>query len=224
MRRHSGEHPRMGATYVIPFIPVAGIDMGECDGLARMLGRRLADELDIPVYLYEEVATWPERKNLANVWRGEYEGLIDSITKPKRNPNFGPARVNPGAGATAVGARPPLIPFNINLDTDDVKIAQNIARVIRGSSGGFPTVKVLGVMIKETNKAQVTINICDYCTVPSHRVFEMVRKEAARYGIAVLDSEIIGVVPCDVMAESAEFYLQLNDFKRNQIMEKRLME
>jgi len=224
MRRHSGEHPRMGATDVIPFIPITGVGIEECIGMAKMLGRRLADELDIPVYLYETAASCPERENLADVRQGEYEGLIDSITKPERKPDFGPTRVNPGAGATAVGARFPLVPFNINLDTDDVKIAQNIARVIRGSSGGFSTVKALGVMIKETGKAQVTINLCDYHTVPPHRVFEMVKKEAGRYGGAVLDSEIIGVVPCDVLAKSAEFYLQLNSFKGNQIMEKRLME
>lgn len=224
MRRHKGEHPRMGAADVIPFIPVAGVDMEECVGLARELGRRLADELEIPVYLYEEAASRPERKNLAAVRRGEYEGLIEDINRPERKPDFGPARVNPKAGATAVGARPPLIPFNINLDTGSIKIAQKIARVIRGSSGGFPTVKALGVMIEETGRAQVTINICDYRKVPPHRVLELVKKEASRYGVAVLECEILGVVPCDVLAEAAEFYLQLNNFKRSQIMEKRLME
>ena len=224
MSKHQGEHPRMGATDVIPFIPVARVTMEDCIKLAQALGRRLADELSIPVYLYEEAARKPERKNLSSVRRGQYEGLLTAIREPERKPDFGPAEVNPRAGVTAVGARPPLIAYNINLDTGDVSIAQNIARAIRGSGGGFPTIKALGISIEETGKAQVTINVCDYRQVPLHRVFELVKREAARYGVAVIESEIIGLTPLDALADAAEFYMQLAGFDRNQILEKRLLE
>ncbi|NMA91661.1 MAG: glutamate formimidoyltransferase [Firmicutes bacterium] len=224
MSKHQGEHPRMGATDVIPFIPVARVTMEDCIKLAQALGRRLADELSIPVYLYEEAARKPERKNLSSVRRGQYEGLLTAIREPERKPDFGPAEVNPRAGVTAVGARPPLIAYNINLDTGDVSIAQKIARAIRGSGGGFPTIKALGISIEETGKAQVTINVCDYRQVPLHRVFELVKREAARYGVAVIESEIIGLTPLDALADAAEFYLQLAGFDRNQILEKRLLE
>ena len=224
MSKHQGEHPRMGATDVIPFIPVARVTMEDCIKLAQALGRRLADELSIPVYLYEEAARKPERKNLSSVRRGQYEGLLTAIREPERKPDFGPAEVNPRAGVTAVGARPPLIAYNINLDTGDVSIAQKIARAIRGSGGGFPTIKALGISIEETGKAQVTINVCDYRQVPLHRVFELVKREAVRYGVAVIESEIIGLTPLDALADAAEFYLQLAGFDRNQILEKRLLE
>lgn len=224
MARHSGEHPRMGAADVIPFIPVLGVSMEECIELAKKLGRRLAGELNIPVYLYEEAAARPERKNLSAVRRGQYEGLLTAIKEPGREPDFGPARVHPQAGVTAVGARPPLIAFNINLDTADVAIAKKIARAIRGSSGGFPSVKALGIMIEETGKAQVTINVCNYRQVPLHRVFELVKREASRYGAAVTGSEIIGLTPLDALVDAAEFYLQLCGFDRGQVLEKRLME
>ncbi len=224
MSKHSGGHPRMGATDVIPFIPVAGVTMEDCVEMAKMLGSRLAEELHIPVYLYEEAAQSPERKNLSDVRRGQYEGLIDAIKEPARKPDYGPAEMNMKAGATAVGARPPLIAYNINLDTDNLAAAKNIARAIRGSGGGFPTVKALGIMIGETGKAQVTINVCDYKQVPLHRIFEIVRSEAARYGVAITDSEVIGLTPLDALIDAAEFYLQINGFNRGQILEKRLLE
>lgn len=224
MSVHSGAHPRMGATDVIPFIPVKEVTMEECIEMAKQLGQRLADELDLPVYLYEEAATKPERKNLSAVRRGQYEGLIDAIKEPERKPDFGPAEVHPRAGVTAVGARPPLIAYNINLDSGDVNVANDIARAIRGSSGGFPTVKGLGIMIEETGKAQVTINVCDYKKVPLHRIFEMVKREAARYGVAVVGSEVIGLTPLDALVDAAQFYLQIDGFERSQILENRLLE
>ncbi len=224
MSIHKGGHPRMGATDVIPFIPVTGVSMEDCIELAEKLGQRLADELGIPVYLYEEAARRPERKNLAKVRRGQYEGLRTAIEEPERKPDFGPPRVHPQAGVTAVGARPPLIAYNINLNTGDVQVAQKIARAIRGSGGGFPTIKALGILIEETGTAQVTINVCDYRKVPLFRVFELVKREAARYGIAVTGSEVVGLTPMEALMDAAEFYLQLTDFDRKQILENRLME
>jgi glutamate formiminotransferase / 5-formyltetrahydrofolate cyclo-ligase len=224
MAKHSGGHPRMGATDVIPFIPVAGVSMEDCINLAKRLGERIAGELAIPVYLYEAAASKPERKNLSDVRRGQYEGLIEAIKEPDRKPDFGPAAVNLQAGVTAVGARPPLIAYNINLDTADKQVADNIARAIRGSSGGFPSIKALGLIIEETGNAQVTINVCDYKQVPLHRVFELVKREAARYGTAITGSEVIGLVPLDALVSAAEFYLQFSGFERGQILENRLLE
>ncbi len=224
MEEHKGAHPRMGATDVIPFIPISGVTMDECIDLARELGRRIAEELKIPVYLYEEAAFRAERKNLAAVRKGEYEGLKETISLPERHPDFGAPRLHPTAGATAVGARPPLIAFNINLDTDDVSIAKKIARAIRGSSGGFRDVKALGIMMEERNVAQVTINMCNYKTAPLYRVFEVVKAEAARYGVNVLGSEIVGLTPADALIEVAEYYLRLEGFRKDQVLEKRLQE
>ncbi len=224
MSKHSGGHPRMGATDVVPFIPVAGVTMDDCIEMANKLAKRISEQLSIPVYLYEEAATNPERKNLSKVRKGQYEGLIKAIKEPARKPDYGKQEVNIKAGVTAVGARPPLIAYNINLGTDNVKVAQDIARAIRGSSGGFPSIKGLGIMIEETGKAQVTINVCDYKKVPLQRVFEMVKNEASRFGVSITDSEIVGLTPVDALLSVAEYYLQLNSFDRNQVLEKRLLE
>ncbi|ATW25171.1 glutamate formimidoyltransferase [Candidatus Formimonas warabiya] len=221
--QHQGEHPRMGATDVVPFIPVSGVSMEECVDMAREVGKRIGTELGIPVYLYEAAASRPERKNLAQVRKGQYEGLKTAIKEPDRHPDFGPAEL-PRAGATAVGARPPLVAYNINLDTDRVEIAQTIAKAIRGSSGGFPSIKALGIRIEETNRAQVTINVCNYREVPLHRVFEIVKTEAARYGVQVLNSEIVGLTPMEALIDAAGFYLRLENFAEKQILEKRIME
>lgn len=220
---HRGEHPRMGATDVIPFIPISEVTMDDCIVLARRLGQRLGEELAIPVFLYEQAATRPERRNLANVRKGQYEGLKEAIHEADRQPDYGPCRVG-RAGATAVGARPPLIAYNINLGTADVSIAQKIARSIRGSSGGFQSVKALGVMLEEKNLAQVSINMCNYKEVPLYRVFELVKTEAARYGVNVAGSEIVGLTPMEALIEAAEFYLRLDNFQLEQILEKRVGE
>lgn len=224
MAEHRGEHPRMGATDVVPFIPVSGVTMETCVKMARKLGQRLAGELNIPVYLYGNAAAVPGRENLAEVRRGGFEGLIEGIKEPGRRPDFGPAAVNSRSGVTAVGARPPLIAYNINLSTGDVEVARTIARAIRGSSGGFPSIKALGVMIEETGRAQVTINVCDYTRVPLHRVFELVKSEAGRFGVAVSGSEIVGLAPLDALVGAAEFYLQLERFDKTQVLENRLLE
>lgn len=224
MEEHRGEHPRIGATDVIPLIPVSGMSMEEAIDLARELGRELGEELKIPVYLYEEAATSPERKNLAAVRRGEYEGLKEAIKEPGRQPDFGPAEFHPRAGATAVAARPPLIAYNINLDCSDVGIARKIARSIRGSGGGYPSIKALGVLIEETGFAQVTINVCNYRHVSLARVFETVKSEAASYGVGISGSEVIGLLPMEALLDAAAFYLRLHDFNPEQVLEKRLTE
>lgn len=220
MEKHQGEHPRIGAVDVIPLIPISGVTMEECVGLARELGQEIGEKLEIPVYLYEEAAMLPERKNLAKVREGEYEGLKELIKTAERRPDFGPARMHPSAGATAVGARPPLVAYNINLDTDKVEIAKAIARTIRGSSGGYPSIKALGVLIEGT--AQVTINLCSYKDVGLARVLERVKSEAERFGVNITGSEIVGLVPMDALLDAAAFYLRLEGFQSNQVLEKRL--
>ncbi len=222
MEQHQGEHPRIGAADVIPLIPISGVSMEECVELARELGRDIGEKLGIPVYLYEEAASRPDRKNLAHVRRGEYDGLKEAIKTPERQPDFGPAQMHPKAGAVAVGARPPLVAYNINLDIDKVEIAKAIARTIRGSSGGYPSIKALGVLIEETGKAQVTINVCNYKEVSLARVFETVKSEAGRYGVNITGSEIVGLVPMEALLDAAAFYLRLEGFQLEQVLEKRL--
>ena len=223
MEQHRGEHPRIGATDVIPLVPISGVSMEECVALARELGREIGEKLGIPVYLYEEAALSPERKNLAAVRRGEYEGLKEAIKQPDRRPDFGPPRLHPPP-VLPPWARPPLIAFNINLNCSDVSVARKIARSIRGSSGGYPSIKALGVLIAETGTAQVTINVCDYRLVSLARVFETVKSEASRYGVTISSSEIIGLVPMEALVDAAAFYLRLQGFHAGQVLEKRLAE
>lgn len=222
LEEHRGDHPRLGATDVIPLVPISGITMAECVQLARGLGKRIAEELQIPVYLYEEAATRPERKNLANIRRGEYEGLKAEIGFPERHPDFGQARLHPTAGAAVVGARMPLIAFNVNLGTSNLDIAKKIAKAVRGSSGGLVGVKAIGIFLEEKNQAQVSMNLVNFVETPVHRAFEMVRTEAERYGVPVVGSEIVGLVPQDALIAAAKWYLRLEGFKNTQILERRL--
>ena len=222
MDQHQGEHPRMGATDVVPFVPIAGVTMVDCVEMARRLGERVGRELAIPVYLYEEAASRPERRNLADVRRGEYEGLkVEIETDPHRTPDFGPARMGK-AGATAIGARPPLVAFNVYLNTDDVAIAKAIARAVRHSSGGLRYVKALGLLVE--GRAQVSMNLTDHRQTPIHRVVEMIRREAARYGVTIVSSEVVGLIPNEALLDAARFYLQLDGFSSDQILENRLAE
>jgi glutamate formiminotransferase/formiminotetrahydrofolate cyclodeaminase len=219
---HRGEHPRIGATDVVPFVPLRGVAMEECVALARTLGRRVGEELGIPVYLYEAAATRPDRTNLADVRRGEYEGLKTEIeTNPDRRPDFGPARLGP-AGATVIGARPFLIAYNVYLATDDVEIAKKIARAIRHSTGGLRHVKALGLAVQ--GKAQVSMNLTDFRQTPIHAVVEMIRREAARYGVTISSSELIGMIPQQALLDAATWYLQLDNFDPNMVLENRLAE
>ncbi len=220
MDHHRGGHPRMGATDVVPFVPIGESTMQDCVELARQLGKRVGDQLDIPVYLYEAAATRPDRANLADVRRGEYEGLKAEIaTNPERAPDFGPAVLGP-AGATAIGARPPLIAYNVYLNTNDIKPAQAIAKAIRHSSGGLRHVKALGLIVE--GQAQVSMNLTDYRRTPVHRVMEMIRSEAGHLGLAVTRSEVVGLLPAEALIDAARFYLQLTDLSPDQVLENRL--
>lgn len=222
MTQHSGQHPRVGATDVLPFVPLGGATLDQCVALARSVGQRIGDELGIPVYLYEAAATRPERAALPNLRKGEYEGLRDTIaTDPARAPDFGPAQLGT-AGATIVGARQPLIAYNIYLNTADVEVAKRIAKAVRGSSGGLRGVRALGMLVE--GRAQVSMNLVDFRTTPIHRVVEMVAREAAAYGVLVAESELIGLIPEDALLDAARFYLRLHGMKDEQILERRLRE
>jgi len=219
---HTGQHPRIGATDVVPFVPISEIGMPECVEMARRLGKRVALELNIPVYLYEEAATRPERQNLENIRRGEYEHLKIAVkTNPERQPDFGPAELGP-AGATVIGARQPLIAYNVYLATDAVEIAQKIARVVRNSSGGMHFVKAMGVLVDR--RAQVSMNLTNYRQSPIGRVVEMIRREALRYGVAIHHCELVGLIPQEALFDAATWYLQLDDFSPEQVLENRLFE
>jgi glutamate formiminotransferase/formiminotetrahydrofolate cyclodeaminase len=228
MDLHQGEHPRLGATDVVPFIPVSGVAMEDCVALAQRLGQRVGTELNIPVYLYEAAATRPDRVNLADVRRGEYEGLKAEIeTNPDRAPDFGPARIGP-AGATVIGARPFLVAYNVYLNTIDVQVAKRIARAIRHSSGGLRFVRALGLLAEghrpefSEGQAQVSMNLTNYQKTPIHRVVELIRREAARYGTAITHGELVGLIPQAALMASARWYLQLDGFQPEQILENKL--
>jgi len=224
LTKHQGEHPRIGATDVVPFVPISGVTPAECIELAKRLGKKISDELAIPVYLYELAATRPDRQDLANIRKGEFEGLREAIrTDPDRAPDFGRPELHPTAGATVVGVRAPLIAYNVNLATTDVKVAERIARAIRFRDGGFRFVKALGFAVKEKGCVQVSINMTDYTKTPLYRVFETVKREAGRWGVNVLESEIVGLVPQAALIACARYYLQLNSFKSEQLLENRLV-
>ncbi|MBE0700015.1 MAG: glutamate formimidoyltransferase [Anaerolineaceae bacterium] len=219
---HTGQHPRLGATDVVPFVPIRDMNMQDCVEIARRLGKRVGNDLRIPVYLYEEAATRPDRRNLEDIRRGEYEGLKQEIgMRPERNPDFGPLSVGP-AGGTIIGARQPLIAFNVYLTTDDVSIAQKIAKAVRNSSGGLHFVKALGLLVE--GKAQVSMNMTNFRQTPLARAVEMVRREAERYGVGILSSELVGLVPQEAIVDAATWYLQLDRFEPEQILEYRLQE
>lgn len=222
MEKHHGEHPRIGATDVIPFIPVSDVTMEECVQLANELGQEIAEKLDVPVYLYEAAAKMPSRVKLPDIRKGQYEGLKTEISNPERHPDFGPAKMHPTAGATVVGARQFLVAFNINLNTSDVKIAKKIANCIREARGGYKYCRAMGIMLEDRNIAQVTINMVDYTGTPLFRVFETVKAEAARYGVSIVGSEIIGLVPMQALLDVADYYLRLEDFDRKQVFEENI--
>jgi glutamate formiminotransferase/formiminotetrahydrofolate cyclodeaminase len=218
--KHKGEHPRIGATDVVPFVPLSGVAMEECIAMSRRLGERVGRELDIPVYLYEAAATRPERTNLEILRRGQYEGLKTEIeTNIERQPDYGPAKLGP-AGATVIGARNPLIAFNAYLTTDDVDVAKKIAKAIRHSSGGMRYCKALGLLVE--GRAQVSINLTNYRETPVYRVLELIRREAQRYGVAIHHTELVGLIPQEALVDSAVWYTQLDGFSPEQVLETRL--
>ncbi len=224
MTTHEGGHPRMGATDVIPLVPIADVTMEECVEYSKKLGKRIGEELNIPVFLYEKSATSSNRKNLADVRRGQYEGMAEKLKQEEWKPDFGPNKLNIKAGVTAVGARMPLVAFNVNLGTDDVEIAKNIAKVVRAKTGGFTYCKAIGLEIAERGIVQVSMNMVDYTKTSLFRVFDAIEREARRYGVNVIGSEIIGLVPMQALIDVADYYLRLEDFSSNQILEKRMYE
>ncbi|HVR72031.1 MAG TPA: glutamate formimidoyltransferase [Vicinamibacteria bacterium] len=224
LRNHQGEHPRLGAVDVVPFIPIEGATMADCVALARAVGQEVADRHAIPVFLYEEAATAPHRRNLEDVRRGQFEGLAAKMRDALWAPDFGPAAPHPTAGATVVGARMPLIAYNINLGTADLEVARKIAKAIRHSTGGYRHVKAMGVMLEERKLAQVSINMTDFKRTPLFRVFETVRSEAERHGVPVVGSEIVGLVPSEALFDAAEHYLRLEAFTPDQVLERKMRE
>jgi glutamate formiminotransferase/formiminotetrahydrofolate cyclodeaminase len=225
LTKHSGEHPRIGALDVLPFVPIRGVTMEECIALARVAGERIARELGVPVYLYEKAATRADRINLADIRRGEFEALREELgSNPDRVPDFGESRIHPTAGAMAVGARFPLIAYNVNLATTDISIAKKIAKAVRGRDGGLQHVKALGFELKDRGQVQVSMNLVNYEATPIYRAFEMVCREAERHGVNVAASEIVGLVPQAALNACADFYLQLEGFSEQQVLERRLDE
>jgi len=222
LRTHSGEHPRVGAVDVVPFVPIDGVTMADCVALAKDVGAAVAERFKVPVYLYEDASTNTTRKNLEDIRRGEFEGLAAKMASPGWAPDFGPQTPHPSAGASVIGARMPLIAYNINLNTDRLDVAKKIAAAIRHSSGGLRYVKAMGVKLDERNLAQVSMNLTNYEKTPIFRVFEMVKREAARYGVMILESEVVGLIPSAALTNAAEFYLQLERFSKDQILETKL--
>ena len=222
LRAHRGEHPRLGAVDVVPFVPIEGITMAECVALAKDVGTAVADRFGLPVFLYEEASSNPARRNLEDIRRGEFEGLAARMRSPEWAPDFGPAAPHPSAGAVVIGARMPLIAYNINLNTNRLDVAKKIAAAIRHSSGGLRHVKAAGFTLEDRGIVQVSMNLTNYEKTPIFRVFDLVKREAARYGVSILESEIIGLVPAAALVSAAEYYLQLERFGPEQVLENKL--
>lgn len=228
LTKHEGEHPRMGAVDVMPFLPIKDCTTEDCVELSKVVGKRIAEEAKVPVFLYESSATRPERQNLVKIRKGQFEGMAEKVKEADWEPDFGGRTIHPKAGVIAVGARPPLVAFNLNLDTDNVEIAKNIAKIIREKDGGFKCVKSMGFEIVEedTGKkyAQVSCNMTNYEQTPLYRVVETVKTEAARYGVRVTGTEIIGLCPMKALSDCAEYYMQINGFDfRKQVLENHIL-
>ncbi len=219
LRKHAGEHPRMGAADVIPFIPIRNVSMEEAVALSREVGQAVADRYGLPVFLYEKSATAPHRENLAVVRKGQFEGLAEKMTHPEWKPDFGPDTPHPTAGAAIIGARIPLVAYNINLNTNRLDIAEAIARRIRHSNGGLRYCKAMGVELHEKGIVQVSMNITDYTQTALYRIFELVRIEANRYGVTLAGSELIGLMPIGALLDTASYYLGLDDLTADRILE-----
>jgi glutamate formiminotransferase len=224
LTRHRGEHPRMGAVDVVPFIPIRGATVADCVALSKEVGRDIGERFRIPVFLYEDSASAENRRNLADVRKGEFEGLAAKMQDAAWKPDFGPDRPHPTAGAVAVGARPPLIAYNINLGTRDLAVADRIAKAIRHIGGGFRYVKAMAVDLADRGLVQVSINMTNYRKTPLHRVFECVKSEAERHGVPIVASEIVGLTPADALYMAAEHYLRIENFSSEQVLESKLLE
>ena len=225
MTKHQGQHPRMGATDVIPFVPTMDVTLAECIELSKRVAQRIWEELGVPSFLYEDSATRPERRNLAKCRKGQFEGMPEKLLLPEWAPDYGERRIHPTAGITAIGARMPLIAFNVYLDTSDLEIAKRIAKAIRGSSGGFQYCKAIGIMLEDRNIAQVSMNMVNYEGTPLYYAYEMIRALADRYGVRIIGSELVGMTPAKALVDCAEYYLKLENFNcREQVMEYSLLD
>lgn len=222
LNHHQGQHPRMGAVDVVPFIPIRGVTMEEAVALSKEVGEEVARRYNLPVFLYEKSASAPNRENLAAVRKGEFEGMAEKIKLPEWHPDFGPAERHPTAGTVAIGARMPLVAYNINLNTPSLEIAHDIAKKIRFIGGGLRYCKAMGVELKDRGITQVSINMTDYTRTALYRAFELVRVEARRYGVSIVGSEIIGLVPMEALIDTASYYLGLENFSMEQVLEARM--
>ena len=224
LNTHKGQHPRMGAVDVVPFIPIKNVTMEEAVALSKEVAAEVAKRYELPVFLYEKSASAPYRENLAAVRKGEFEGMGEKIKQPEWQPDFGPAEKHPTAGTVAIGARMPLVAYNVNLSTPNLEIAHDIAKKIRFIGGGLRYCKAMGVELKDRGITQVSINMTDYTHTALYRAFEMVRIEARRYGVSIVGSEIIGLVPMEALIDTASYYLGLENFSMQQVLEARIME
>ncbi len=224
MNTHQGQHPRMGAIDVVPFIPIKNVSMKEAISFSREVAQEGAKKFELPVFLYERSASRLERENLANIRKGQFEGMADKIKQPEWKPDFGPVMLHPTAGATAIGARMPLVAYNVNLDSDNIDIANDIARKVRHISGGLKYCKGIGIELKDRGVVQVSMNLTDYTQTALYRAFELIKVEARRYGVNVIGSEIVGLVPMEALMDTAAFYLGLEGFSMEQVLEARIWE
>ncbi len=222
MTKHEGQHPRMGAVDVVPFIPIRNVTIEDADILAKEVAKEASEKFGQPFFLYEKSATAPHRENLAAIRKGQFEGMAEKMKDDMWNPDFGPSTIHPTGGATVIGARMPLVAFNINLGTSDLAVADKIAKQIRHIGGGFRYVKAMGVMLEDRNVAQVSMNLTDYTKSAVYRVFETVKMEAMRYGVNVIGSEVVGLVPMQALVDCAEYYLRIENFSMDQVLETRL--
>ena len=224
LTKHEGAHPRMGATDVIPFIPIKNSSMEECIELSKVVGKKIAETYNIPIFLYEKSASSAERENLSNIRKGQFEGMNEKIKLPEWKPDFGGTEIHPTAGVTAVGCRMPLVAFNVNLGTSNKDIADKIAKKVRYIGGGLRYVKAMGVELTERNIVQVSMNMTDYTKTSLYQAYEMVKMEALRYGVSVVGTEVIGLAPMASLLDVASYYLQIENFDYRQIIESRLLE
>ena len=224
MNTHQGQHPRMGAIDVVPFIPIKNVSMKEAISFSREVAQEGAKKFELPVFLYERSASRPERENLANIRKGQFEGMADKIKQPEWKPDFGPVMLHPTAGTTAIGARMPLVAYNVNLDSDNIDIANDIARKVRHISGGLKYCKGIGIELKDRGVVQVSMNLTDYTQTALYRAFELIKVEARRYGVNVIGSEIVGLVPMEALMDTAAYYLGLESFSMEQVLEARIWE
>jgi glutamate formiminotransferase len=224
MRTHQGQHPRMGATDVVPFIPIKNVSVEEAVAFSKEVARETAKKYSLPIYLYEKSASRPERQNLAHIRKGQFEGMAEKIKQPEWKPDFGPQKIHPSAGVTAMGARMPLVAYNVNLDSSNMEIANEIAKKVRHISGGLRYCKGIGIELKDRRQVQVSMNMTDYSRTALYRVFELIKVEARRYGVNVVGSEIVGLVPMEALIDTAAFYLGLENFSMEQVLETRIWE